>query len=118
MAASPLPVPPAPREEALRPQPTFTSQVPAQADPRQMAAQSTQIVTGKIREIHRNAEEIFRIAQSSMPWLLGDLQKMVEVLMSMEKQASEMMQRQQQPAGAQPPDQVGAPSPTDAAPMA
>lgn len=73
------------------------------------------------KEIGRLGDSVLKIARMSevaMPSLMQHVAKMVEIGKAMEKDVDKEVQNQQQQMGAQPPQQQGAPSPTDALPAA
>jgi hypothetical protein len=117
MATQPIPAPPDVRQQQSdQPPESMMSKVGQQMQSSQNASMEAMKALGdEIGKVATSTMKIAELADKTMPTLMGDIAKLIEIGKSMDQSVQRAMQQMKQ-GSSQSPEQATATSPTDAAP--
>jgi len=118
MATQPIPAPPDVRQQQSdQPPESMMSKVgqQIQSGSQNASMEAMKALADEIGSIAKSTVKVAELADKTMPTLMGDVAKLIEIGKSMDQSVQRAMQQMKQ-GSSQSPEQAPATSPTDAAP--
>jgi hypothetical protein len=116
MATAPLPTPPDVRQQqqgGVPPQSMLSRFGQMQSESQNADMKAKQEIASEIGKIAESTKKIAEMSDKTMPSLMGDISKLIEIGKSMQQSVAQAIQQTQQGSSASP-EQPPATSPTDA----